>query len=595
MYSTRNSYRIPHTGTVQQPHVRKTRRRCRGRSHALNNCPTEEHKAALVLSLARRAFIGVMQIPSNNFALKASATALTSGNGSELHSPSMISSRKLSATEDDSDPVQHVLDKIRSHHIGPHQSTPESKVKNEPDLPAQTDTPDVQAESQEAREQKRIEPTPITRKLVIEVVEIDQLHDVSITRQTFVSRCFISFRIVGGAKDAALMAQSHEFPFDEDGRPTFRPSAMWYLKQIDFNNSEHYQRLDEKVEANGDDLLLKFRFEGTFLEPMELQDFPIDQQALNISLSFNVRTTGMTPVTISVSEQARCETAIEARHFHLGQAWTLEPHLSVKTSTVGKTGRQFPTVEIAVIISRKYSFYVINVGLPMFLFSFMSLFQFALPRFSTADRFNVGFTLLLTCVAFKFSITTMLPTISYMTILDKYTLASTGVIVAACFQAAGYSVLIDNRADVMFGPESGDGSMGDLDDVLEIYPPPPPSRPPSLFARPSLFTPRMLRSRAKHVTEDPEEWVHIASAERWCIVADRVSFVFIFGLWLSVQLWTLRTYLRIKGSHWHRPKLLSSTMTLAKKWAKRAKSSVVSLDKALGNEEQTRQRQAPLL
>ena len=36
-------------------------------------------------------------------------------------------------------------------------------------------------------------------------------------------------------------------------------------------------------------------------------------------------------------------------------------------------------------------------------------------------------------------------------------------------------MLIDNRADVMFGPESGDGSMGDLDDVLEICTPPPPS------------------------------------------------------------------------------------------------------------------------
>jgi hypothetical protein len=48
---------------------------------------------------------------------------------------------------------------------------------------------------------------------------------------------------------------------------------------------------------------------------------------------------------------------------------------------------------------------------------------------------QVCFSLLLTAVAFKFSISTMLPTVAYLTVADKFILSCSGCIIIACFEA----------------------------------------------------------------------------------------------------------------------------------------------------------------
>ena len=50
---------------------------------------------------------------------------------------------------------------------------------------------------------------------------------------------------------------------------------------------------------------------------MELQQFPFDQQALNVSLAINCRVNGMTPVVLTIDDQGTFVNAIESRFFHL--------------------------------------------------------------------------------------------------------------------------------------------------------------------------------------------------------------------------------------------------------------------------------------
>ena len=45
------------------------------------------------------------------------------------------------------------------------------------------------------------------------------------------------FAFEGGAKDEHLIAPGAQFPFDSFGRPTFRPSAEWYMEGLRWSKS----------------------------------------------------------------------------------------------------------------------------------------------------------------------------------------------------------------------------------------------------------------------------------------------------------------------------------------------------------------------
>ena len=89
--------------------------------------------------------------------------------------------------------------------------------------------------------------TPVLRTLEVDLVEVLTLPEINIINQSFSATFFIVLRFPGGALDADLASPSAEFPVDEDGRPTFRPSALWYIDQIDFNNSTEWKRLNTRV------------------------------------------------------------------------------------------------------------------------------------------------------------------------------------------------------------------------------------------------------------------------------------------------------------------------------------------------------------
>ena len=83
----------------------------------------------------------------------------------------------------------------------------------------------------------------------------------------------------------------------------FKPSAEWYMKQIDCRNALTWRVVDGKVMKRGDDLIMALRVEGTFVEVYELVDYPFDCQGLTMTLAFNCRANGPLPIDISIKEQ----------------------------------------------------------------------------------------------------------------------------------------------------------------------------------------------------------------------------------------------------------------------------------------------------
>ena len=270
------------------------------------------------------------------------------------------------------------------------------------------------------------EPTPLLRTLVLRLVEVNQLKTIDIVSQCFTAEFVIQLAFEGGALDEHLSNPSDEFPTDQNGRPTFRPSASWYMNQVDFNNALDYKTIDAKVVRDGDDLVMLLRFEGTFSEEMELDDFPCDEQDLTMSLAFNVRTSGMMPLRIVTSPSL--ETHMP-RHYVDGKKWALRPTVAVEPTETGHiASRRFPGLDMRMRVRRNPKFYLLNLGLPMAAFVPMAALQFCVPRDFIAERLGVSLAIVLTAIAHKYSMTALVPPVSTLTVLDWYVLLSLSII-----------------------------------------------------------------------------------------------------------------------------------------------------------------------
>ena len=210
----------------------------------------------------------------------------------------------------------------------------------------------------------------------------------------------------------------------------------------------------------------------------------------------------MTPVQLVIEPATTLRHVIEPELFTLRSEWGLSADVAAECHLVGIDDRKFPTIDISLIVVREPSFYVMNVVYPMGLFAFMSNMQFALPRYSTSDRFNLCFSLMLTSVAFKLSITTMLPSVSYLTVLDRFMMGCLLCIVLASMEAAAMGFALNYFVEQVMD----DLSMGSADADNDV-----PGRALSL-------------RHHYHGTND-EELLWELSRQGWARAADKITIV----------------------------------------------------------------------
>ena len=269
------------------------------------------------------------------------------------------------------------------------------------------------------------------RTLVLKTAKILKISNIEVLEQKFTAEVYLQFKFPGGANDAELSAPGNSFPFGEDGKPTFLPPAGWYLDQFDVNNgmsteSEKVTWVDKSVSTEGNDIILNMRFDGTFHEEFELHNFPFDIQSLQVCIAINCRTSGAMPVHFYIDDNA--DKGVELEGFQLAHEWQMamtkngkEGKLYTVPYKFGAGDRQFPSMRITATVKRKPTFYVGNVMVPMMLLTSLSFMQYARPHDEPGDRTEITLNMVLALVGFKFVVSQMTPSVSYFTILDKYT------------------------------------------------------------------------------------------------------------------------------------------------------------------------------
>ena len=189
-----------------------------------------------------------------------------------------------------------------------------------------------------------------------------------------------------------------------------------------------------------------------FWEKLELQDFPMDIQELNILLESKKK-----PNEIRLSENKTdfqfneevCETFVDQ------QKWVLYNYVHINHNSLVSSYKHNLNQEnnatklrATCYASRKPQYYFWNAYFLIFLINICSFSIFAIDYKLVQSRLQTTFTILLTSISFKWVINRSLPTVSYLTSLDIYSIANIIFLCAVGISHASLSLIKDSETGI---------------------------------------------------------------------------------------------------------------------------------------------------
>lgn len=185
------------------------------------------------------------------------------------------------------------------------------------------------------------------------------------------------------------------------------------------------------------------KFTVTLEAQYQLSRFPFDNQTLEIeiqSFAWDSRY-----LQIHIDEQyVGFSDAFEIPEWHTD-------NVSTRIADMQEVGDRNPFSEflMTIEITRQFGFYIWKVLLPLIILVIMCFAVFWMDDESLSSRLSVGFTGVLTVVAYQFVATGNLPKVPYMTLMDTYIAFSFIVMVLTIFQSiivSGYNK--DGRSEL---------------------------------------------------------------------------------------------------------------------------------------------------
>lgn len=239
----------------------------------------------------------------------------------------------------------------------------------------------------------------------------------------------------------------------------FSPEKHWNPRVFIQNSvGDLKENTWHKVEMDSHGVPIVFemrRIKGVFLENLELDDFPVDVQDLSITVA-----TERTIDEVDFIDDLTALSSINTQTFIDMQEWSLHEHVETtrKVTTQGlgitmdekdqdysSSRYKHPTFTVTCRAARRPGYFYWNVFFLMFFITLMAFATYSVHPSLPQNRLQLSFTLLLTAVTFKWVVNRCLPTISYLTSLDKYVLGS---MVMLCLVCAWHALVSALPADV---------------------------------------------------------------------------------------------------------------------------------------------------
>lgn len=246
--------------------------------------------------------------------------------------------------------------------------------------------------------------------IVYASIYLTDIDEIDSANQSFVANVYMEFKW----QDPGLLKENHS-------TGTVKPGNIWHPRIQVVNQQKVFQTFPVALEVNDrGTVTYRQRYWGHFSQPLDLREFPMDEQQLSIQ----VVSVGHNPDEIKFVQNPKEPSGLSDKLSQTEwdvQSWSADAFVYTPSRNVEPlTGFQ-----ILINIERDTTYYLVKVIAPLLLIIAMSWTVFWTDPAESGIRISIAITSMLTLIAYRFSIGEMVPKVSYLTRLDFFILGST--------------------------------------------------------------------------------------------------------------------------------------------------------------------------
>lgn len=213
--------------------------------------------------------------------------------------------------------------------------------------------------------------------------------------------------------------------------------SVWQPRLQVVNQRRVERSMDREVEVLPDGTVLyRQRLSGDFSARLDLREFPLDRQRFAIQAV----ATGHTPEEVVLEPYVAASgraAELSVSDWRIGDVDLADADLELPG-----TDRTLPGVALGFEGSRELRYYVVQLVLPLVAIVLMAWAVFWIDPAVVGTRMSVVVTTMLTLIAYRFMINSLVPRLAYLTRLDYFLLGATVLIVVALLAVSAGSYLV---------------------------------------------------------------------------------------------------------------------------------------------------------
>lgn len=223
--------------------------------------------------------------------------------------------------------------------------------------------------------------------------------------------------------------------------PIVKPlSDVWHPNIQITNRQKTFNTMDDVVTVFPDGRMIAAqRIWGDFSQILDLKNFPFDSQNFDITMV----SVGLGPDEVLLQLDKVNPSGISPQ-FSLPD-WEILSHRAWgHQDSIFEGMKKASLFTIRIDAKRYNAYYIVKVILPLFLIVAMSWIVFWIDPEQAGTQIGVATTSMLTLIAYRFTIDSLVPAVSYLTRMDTFILSSTLLVFATLGECVLTSALTKN-------------------------------------------------------------------------------------------------------------------------------------------------------